>query len=443
MSWKTTAKSFGIFLVVGALLLILFQWTYVRNVFPAIKSTESIQNLDVRRKVKTSRDVRVSQRKLLQELKLVLVQRKNTTASMESWKKKKKQICGVKWQDKYKKLHQDILESRVPPRYLVFNCGGVGYGCGGYGNRINGITSLLYLAVLTKRALLIDWKSNISITEYFSPKNIKWDFSQAKLRGLKSRHHFWGKGFHKNVPIETVRPGYTFDEVIKWLLKTDLEHYFDHEVEYISTQWYFAPAIRRSKYLGKTARDVTTKRRGHRYSLIGCAFDFLFQQTPMFKKLLSKTRKSLNWKSGIPRIGIHFRAGDVPAFRTNKKSKTPIYSALEQFFQCAKKLERLFKKIDPSLDTSSIEWFLATDTKEVKYYGEKKYPNKVTYLDIKIEHISMSDPSRLGIEGVLLDNALLAECDILIMSDSSFSRAALGMAFHSLIVNAFGDNCKY
>lgn len=361
---------------------------------------------------------------------------------MATWENNKKQICGQKWQEKYKKLHQDILESRVKPRYLVFNCGGIGYGCGGYGNRINGITSLLYLAVLTKRALLIDWKSNISITDYFSPKNIKWDFSEAKLRGLKSRHHFWGRGFHKNVPAEALRQGYKFDELSKWLLKTDLEHYFDHEVEYISTQWYFATVMRRSKFLGKTAKEIVPKRRGHRYSLIGCAFDFLFQQTPRFKNLLNKARKSLHWKSGIPRIGIHFRAGDVPAFR-KKKSKTSIYSALEKIFRCAKKLEKLFKKINPSLDTSSIKWFLAADTKEVKYYGKKKYPNKVKYLDIKIEHISITDPSRLGIEGVLLDNVLLAECDILIMSDSSFSRAALGMGFHSLIVNALGENCKY
>jgi hypothetical protein len=354
----------------------------------------------------------------------------------------KRQICGQSWQEKYKKLHQDILESKIPPKYLVFQCGGIGYGCGGYGNRIGGITSLLYLAVLTKRALLIDWRANISITDYFTPKNIKWNYSMTNIRGLQSRHHFWGRGFHRNIHSEAIRHGYTFGEFLRWFRSTDLVRYFDHQVEFVTIQWYFAPVVRKNKFLAKTALEIAPKRRGHRYSLIGCAFDFLFQKTKRFKSLLNQARKSLQWNRGIPRIGIHFRAGDYAAF-DKKKSKTSLFSALERFFHCAAKLERLFKKADPSLDTALIRWFLATDAKEVKDYGKKKYPNKVTCLDVKIEHISKTDPSRLGIEGVLLDNVLLSECDVLILSNSSFSRTALGMSFHSLIVNALGESCKY
>ncbi|XP_020894131.1 uncharacterized protein LOC110233205 [Exaiptasia diaphana] len=353
------------------------------------------------------------------------------------------EICSRSWQDKYIKLHKSILRSKQSPNYLVFNCGGINHGCGGYGNRIGAISTIFLLAVLTNKAFLINWKSNISILDYLQPKNIDWDFSKAKLKGLTKGRHLWGKGFERKLSDDTLLfKGNTKGEFLSWFKRTNFVKFFTHQVELVTSQWYFISGIWKNNFLWKKSRRIALKLRGHKYSFIGCAYDFLFKRTPRFEKLLQDARHSLKWENSVPRIGIHFRAGDF-SFK-DIKSDSSVFVRLEKYFDCAKRLEKILNNFSPSLDISSMRWFLATDNIEVKQYAQKKYPKKVISLGIQVEHISsIKEPSRAGLEGVLLDNVLLSECDILVLSNSTFSNVALGMGFHSSILNNVGDHCRY
>ena len=58
----------------------------------------------------------------------------NDKESSHLQKKQRMLLCGSQWQEEYVKLHDDILNNRKPPKYLVYFCGGKKYGCGGYGN---------------------------------------------------------------------------------------------------------------------------------------------------------------------------------------------------------------------------------------------------------------------------------------------------------------------
>lgn len=340
------------------------------------------------------------------------------------------------------KLHKEILQSKRPPSYLVYDCDGLYYGCGGYGNRIGAISSLLLLSVLTNRAFLINWKSNITIHDYLQPRNINWNFSDVNIKGLSQRHHMWGKGVHKNLPIDTLRfEGTVNSDFQRWLRKTNIASFLDQQVEKVTSQWYFVSAILRNAFLGKDAKKIFLKPKGYRYAFIGCAYNFLFKRTQRYENILQEARKSLNWKKLPLRIGIHFRAGDF-SFK-NRRIKPGVIQQLDKFLDCAIKLETFLKKLSPSLNTTALKWFLATDNMVAKQYAHEKYPDKVLSLGITIEHINAKEPSREGMEGVLLDNVLLSECDVLIMSSSTFSNAALGMGFHSSQVSTYGDQCIY
>lgn len=352
------------------------------------------------------------------------------------------QTCGQNWQEKYIKLHEKIIQSSSSPNYLVYDCDGLSYGCGGYGNRIGAISSLLLLAVLTNRAFLINWKSNVTILDYMQPKNIDWDFSKVNIKGLSRRHHMWGKGDHKNLPVDTLRfQGKLNNDFLRWFQKTNLTKFFNSQVEMVTSQWYFVSSIRKNKFFGEDAKKIFPKPKGHRYSFIGCAYNFLFKRTQRFENLLQKARGKLHWKSLSLRIGIHFRAGDFSFKKAH--SKSGVFDLLEKFFDCAKRLELRLKELSPSLKTSTLKWFLATDNMEVKHYAHNKYSNKVISLGVTVEHINSKEPSRAGLEGVLLDNVLLSECDVLILSESTFSHAALGIGFHSSLVSSLGDQCIY
>ena len=356
-------------------------------------------------------------------------------------KKQRSLLCGTKWQEDYIKLHDDILNGRRPPKYLVYFCGGKRYGCGGYGNRLGAITSLFYLAVITRRAFLIAWNSTAPISDYLQPKNIKWNFPTSKLGHLKTNYHYWGRGDHDLVNKDSQRSPVNFNLFRDWVEGTDLESYLDSPVEIVTSLWYFAPSFRQHKFAERLANEIGVKLRGHRYSLVGCAFDFLFERTPGFDKALSVARKSLHFKPSLPRIGIHIRMGDASSFSQGSFDQRT--SNFHNFFACAKKLERAIVKSNSNFSQGDIKWFLATDNVDVKQHALRTYPNKVVSLSVKVEHINMHEPSTEGMQGVLLDHFLLSECDFLVLSDSSFSKTALGMNFHSLEHSTFGEKCKY
>jgi len=353
------------------------------------------------------------------------------------------QICNQTWQDKYVKLHKEILKSKHSPKYLVYDCDGLYYGCGGYGNRMGAISSLLLLAVLTNRAFLINWKSNITIQDYLQPRSINWNFNDVNIQGLSQRHHMWGKGFHKNLPVDTLRfEGEVNGDFQRWLRKTNLTKFLDQQVEKVTSQWYFVSAILKNDFIGKYAKKIFFKPKGHRYAFIGCAYNFLFKRTSRYEKILQEARQSLDWRKLPLRIGIHFRAGDF-SFKNVRRAKPKIFHQLDKFLDCAVRLEVFLKGLSPSLNTSTLKWFFASDNIEAKRYAHEKFPDKVISLGVTVEHINAKEPSRAGLEGVLLDNVLLSECELLIMSESTFSHTALGMGFHSSQVSSYGDQCIY
>ena len=69
-------------------------------------------------------------------------------------------------------------------KFLIFDC--TQKECAGYGNRVQSITSLLIVAMLTKHVFLIDAPDPVNLSNYLLPNAIQWNYTLPK--GLKS--HF-------------------------------------------------------------------------------------------------------------------------------------------------------------------------------------------------------------------------------------------------------------
>ncbi|XP_032238798.2 uncharacterized protein LOC116618796 isoform X1 [Nematostella vectensis] len=423
-----------------ALCITVYEWNTFKQVTAESKrwTTVSMPSLTTRTSDPSNpkRELRA-----VQILRRKIASKFNKTSVEIKRKILRERLCGTEWQEEYAQLHKDILEGRKPPRFLVFYCGGVDHGCGGYGNRIGGITSLLYLAVLTERAFIIHWHSSVSLENYFLPRSIRWNLSIEKLRDFKKRAHFWGRGNHVDVNGESQEdPGLNAKDFQRWIQDTDLNAYLSYPVEMVTSQWYFAQSVRMNRFLKRRNKaQFGIKERGHRYSLVGCASDYLFSRTSYIKQLLTRTKTSLGFDKK-PTIGIHFRTGDYALL--GRKAKPKSLRVAEKFLECAKKLEKVFLKSTLGLKSADVNWFLATDSYDIKAFVSKRYP-KVVYQEVKLEHISKTEPSANGLEGVILDHLLLSESDAIILSNSSFSQSALGLGFHSLRVSTFGTNCQY
>ena len=349
-------------------------------------------------------------------------------------------ICGKEWQSKYQALHQDIINNKQEAKFLVYSCPWTNKGCCGYGNRVYAMVSLFYLAILTDRAFLIHWKAPKPLERFLAPKNINWDFP---IPLLETRKHFWRTGGH----TPKTRDGWltkNTSAVVNLVKKENFQVYFDKPVEIVSTILYFVEhAMQKNKYLMQRAQDMEISPLlpgSQRYAMIGCAFDVLFSTTPPLQNILQNTRKKLRENNAFV-IGIHIRLGDTQFGRNNTRVSE---SDFPKYFWCAAEVERKLFNLD---GRRHARWFLATDSLLVKDYARKHFAEKIITAENKPQHLdifkkSEKPPSDEGMMGVLHDHFMLAECDFLVLSESSFSRTAVGVGMRSSKTYTFGENCS-
>ena len=128
-----------------------------------------------------------------------------------------------------------------------------------YGNRISAISSLLFLAVLTQRAFLIDWKYSISLETYLQPKRIRWNYSMANLEGLAMRRHYWGNGALTNADATIATSIKRTPSVFgAWLRKTDFPEYFNYTAEVVTSMWYGGEHVSNNPYLAGHMKRLGT-----------------------------------------------------------------------------------------------------------------------------------------------------------------------------------------
>ena len=365
---------------------------------------------------------------------------------MLTYEQRKERICGKDWQENYKKLHRDILQSRRPRQFLVFSCTEVGYKCAGYGNRIGGITSLLFLAILTQRAFLIEWdQTGVPLDNYFLPKGIEWNYSMENLKDLDTRRQFWGKkyGFRKRRRNDVFLPWREKTEFLTWLQQANPQEYLDRPVEKVVANWFFAENLWENPILWKNTRELGFRNERPDSSLIGCAFDFLFQKSRELETRLDAARLSLGLASQVPKLGLHIRMGDVSFGRGSLRDNNIDYKA---FFSCAQAIGESLARQKPDTTRKHVKWFLATDDNKVKQYALENYPLNAVTLKITPQHIknlkTKDSESKEGTLGVVMDHFLLSECDFLILSPSTFGKTAAGLSFHSKGTITYGKTCS-
>ena len=361
--------------------------------------------------------------------------------SPEREEERKLAVCGSGWQEKYKRLHTDILQKRRPSKFLVYSCAGRKYGCGGYGNRLNAIASLFLLAVLTDRAFIIDWRSTISMDTFWEPKHIDWNFPVLSMTGLKSRRHFWGKGHPLNVGSDVVRPASDMNGIVEWIKKEDIPTYFNTPVEVVTNVWYLVDMILENPSTSDKAVQLGLRSSaGAKYSFLGCASDFLFKMSPILEKELEAARTSLGLPRSMPFVGLHVRMGDEKF-----GFKGRMTNDFKRFFECAKQGERFLERAD-SGRYHEIKWFLATDDTDVKSYARREYVDKVVTLNLTIQHIDKlgkRDLSSQGMLGVLLDHFFLSESSISVLSPSTFGLTARALRFQARATFTYGETCTF
>jgi hypothetical protein len=87
---------------------------------------------------------------------------------------------------KYTKHHQDILNRNAEPRFLIYSCEMINDQkgimlMGGFADRLCGIVGACLFAILTNRALIIEWKTPGKLSKTLVPNTINWTFNPYEI----------------------------------------------------------------------------------------------------------------------------------------------------------------------------------------------------------------------------------------------------------------------
>ena len=321
-------------------------------------------------------------------------------------------MCGGDqvWQE-YANFHHNVLSDKRKAKFLVYLC--TSRPCGGYGNRIHGITTLLILAMLTKRVLLIKMTYPIDINDYMLPNAIQWNHAlpsnlRSKQYYLLYTHYY---RHYQQFEHDLLDPnGVTVMIVrIQWGFYYHLVMFHDHLI-----------AGMVSKFNLKTQYDMVT--------LYGCTFSYLFKYRPEVHKEINSIQSKLGLRTG-KYVSMNVRSCLHDACQYNLFNLKYPWSLS---FECAQKAA---KSLSKKLNVSSVPIFLTADEPAVIKYGQEHYDKHIVLSLAPFFHLDKAQytgPSaktlnRKGFIGILADVEICARAAVFVGSMRSTLSEVMGV----------------
>ncbi|KAL9657214.1 hypothetical protein ABK040_011436 [Willaertia magna] len=368
------------------------------------------------------------------------------------------------WQKYYVQLHNEALTKKLlinNNNYLIYRCH---QGCGGLGDRLLGIVTSLYIALLTDRVLLIDFPNPAELSQILQPNLIKWNFTDPQFKALINA--FPSQYTHNEIDIQENEGKRRFFQEHDFLYSYQFRKV---EIVKFNQRMYYYMHLN-PKYNEK--RRLLGLDRMHPFHIFGCFFHFLFkphsdliammdnlfvenqlvfsentvsQQQPLVesKQLKTLTAFPLNLNSQLPPphmrtvlIGIQIRTGGNWNDPLRIKEED-----VQIFWNCAQHLMKKYEK-----EGFKVKYFLTTDNtivkkEAIKLFGKKKLITMNTPI-VHIERSSYNENNNLeSFKSTVVEYLILSLCDELIITRSNFGETASMIGFKSRI-KLPQDNCQ-
>ena len=306
----------------------------------------------------------------------------------------------------YAEFHKSVLSGKEKQRYLKYVC--KDKKCGGYGNRICGITVLLLYAMLTKRALLLDVTNPVHIDSYLLPHGIEWNHHAAK--GLTTR----------NLNIMTFA---NFNEVYKNFEDTLLGDQYGIVSVRINFGLFYVLEKMNDSLLHNMISMLHLRTHYDLVMLYGCAYNYLFKYQPKTFDAIDTLQHELGLETG-KYVAMHVRShiGDkMHSLRVN----------FQPMFKCAIEAAKTMSR---QLGISKVPIFLAADHPLVTEYAMQYYNDSIVLSKAPSFH---SDLTRYtgdnatsqyyeGMIGLFSDMELCSRAGVLVRSASSTLSEVIG-----------------
>ncbi|XP_065891466.1 uncharacterized protein [Dysidea avara] len=315
-----------------------------------------------------------------------------------NFSKSKSNYCkhSAVWDD-YKELHKQVVTQQREGRFLKYVCNSR---CGGYGNRIQGITVALMLAILSNRTLIIEMKYPFDINTLLHPNAIQWNYIPTINKGQQFILLDKGK-LDMNWPRLTEAMFNLSIDLIE--METNLGFY-----------WYF-----------KTFNDKWTKRFYDMFGVsqndnifsYGCVTKYLFTYDKRVTDAIDKEMQELQLTAG-KYVSAHYRSQSIAGDEYLKHPSNPI-----PYFDCAVSI------INKSQSHSNISVvYFISDSNAADAIANVYYTGQIVTSHVSKMHIDRTDVLHLpndslidGFIGVLVNIEVAAKGAVFIRSGSTMA----------------------
>ncbi|GAA5952790.1 hypothetical protein JCM8115_002350 [Rhodotorula mucilaginosa] len=300
--------------------------------------------------------------------------------------------CETKsWEASYTALHADMLSGQAQaPSLLEYRCR-LGEHCGGFADRILGMTSMFLYSVLTKRAFSIIW-------EQPAPADLIFD----------SPHIDWSRSFNKTSTTPPNSPIYADERLVN--NRTEINaHNWDPERldKFMPTFVDQFSGARNSSWLqidfnrGVVMRSFSYPTIKPRLDKLGlkvttayaCLIKYLFRPKPAVLAFIAQYTSFF----ALPEvfvIGIQIRTGDLSLYAASKDVINTVEQH-SQYFTCADAVARTYA--DPS---QRVVYYLITDSRVLERDALRQFGDRVVVTGLEQAHAEVEPDFSEGTQTV-------------------------------------------
>jgi len=268
----------------------------------------------------------------------------------------------------YAAVHKGIVSGKEKGKYLRYSC--MMRNCGGWGNRLGGISIAFTLAVITNRAFLISMPDPVDINVLMHPNAIMWNHVGDDLDSLSfmSYNLVDPPALDDNWPI-----------FIDILMNENPVGIIDVQTD-LGFYWFMPKFSKELLQMFNKSFPVSTKDDYH--VLYGCIQRYLFTYDKIVTDAIQKELNNLGLQPGRF-VAAHYR---TQLIENDNAPPTPLNPG--PHLLCA---TMAAETLSHKLHSNYTPPYLITDTKVVENYADEFYKNKIAISRVEKIHIDRTN----------------------------------------------------
>lgn len=300
------------------------------------------------------------------------------------------------WMTAYVNLHPHYKPNEP---YIKWVCRRQGTGCGGLGDRLNGIVMSLYIAIMTNRTLILEWND---LETFLEPAFIQWNASLSSL------------------PIPKERISTVDNRNDSFLVEPCQEKHDAIGIEFHDNLLTYESDMNTSKCMTEYWNRFGGRQDDRPLFHVG--FWTLFRFTRKVPERADFLREAAGMQKNSPYIAVHIRTGKGATWDDPVRHGS--LDDLHQFYDCAVKIQKGMKQRFPSEEL--LDTYIASDNNDVKKQIHSWSENIKFVSELEVFHIDRTDAKDLdNADQAMLDVwaelKVLIDATCLVMSRSKFS----------------------